>query len=137
MLNNLSLCNGLISELEKWIQEEEWLLMRAVATGLANPSFLGDKEHAQKALRLHELIFDQIIRASYQNSEELIALRKGLGYSLSVVVQAIPEEGFKFMDKFTRSENKNIIWILKQNLKKNRLIKNHPLEVKSTIKKLN
>ena len=125
----------LINELEKWIEEEEWLLMRAVATGLASPRIL--KKKAQKALRLHELIFNQIIRTSPQKNEEFMVLRKGLGYSLSVVVQAIPEDGFKFMDQFTRSENKNIIWILKQNLKKNRLIKNHPLEVKSTLKKLN
>lgn len=66
-----------------------------------------------------------------------MVLRKGLGYSLSVVVQAIPDDGFKFMEKFAPSENKNIIWILKENLKKNRLTKNYPREVKSVIKKLN
>lgn len=57
---------GLIRELKEWIKEKEWLMMRAVATGLASPKVLRDKENAQEALKLHELIFNQIMKISYQ-----------------------------------------------------------------------
>ncbi|MFX0086394.1 MAG: hypothetical protein ACFFAU_12060, partial [Candidatus Hodarchaeota archaeon] len=126
----------LINELENWVVNEEWLVMRAVATGVAEPSLLTDKKLAQKALLLHKLILNQISESVKRNNEEFKTLRKGLGYSLSVVVQAIPEDGFKFMDEFVMNEDKDIRWILKENLKKKRLTKNHPSEVKSLIKKL-
>ena len=53
-------------------------------------------------------------------------MRKGLGYTLSVVVCAIPKEGFALMQRLVSLQDADILWIIKQNLKKNRLIKNFP-----------
>ncbi len=126
----------LINELENWVVNGDWLVMRAIATGVAEPSLLIDKKLAQKALHLHKLILNQLNESVKRINEEFKTLRKGLGYSLSVVVQAIPEEGFKFMDELIMNEDKDIRWILKENLKKNRLTKNHPSEVRVLINKL-
>jgi len=48
-------------------------------------------------------------------------LRKGLGYCWSVAVAAFPEEGRKTMERWFASDDKDVIWIMKENLKKERL----------------
>jgi hypothetical protein len=120
-----------LKELEGWIATGDWLAMRAVAAGVAEPTVLKDRENAQKALELLKTIFDQILSEKERKSEEFITLRKGLGYTLSVVVAAIPDEGFEYMHHLVEMEDTDIQWILKENLKKNRLLKTFPEEVAS------
>ncbi len=124
-----------LKELEGWILKGNWLEMRAVAAGVAEPALLRNKETARLALELHKKIFDQIITAQDRKSKEFKMLKKGLGYSLSVVICAIPKEGFEYMYQLIDPREKDTLWIIKENLKKNRLIKNFPDEVAS-IKKL-
>ncbi|MFW9773914.1 MAG: hypothetical protein ACFFEO_17310, partial [Candidatus Thorarchaeota archaeon] len=78
---------------------------------------------------LHELIFSKIISCDDFSSDEFKILKKGLSYTLSVIVQANPVEGFKFLEDYIIMENKPIQMIIKENLKKNRLTKNFPREV--------
>jgi hypothetical protein len=59
-----------------------------------------------------------------------------LGYSLSVVVSSIPEEGFEFMRRLAGSRDVDILWVVRENLKKNRLVRRHPREVESIQKLL-
>jgi len=120
-----------LKELEGWIVTGTWLAMRAVAAGVAEPALLKDKHTAKQALALHKKIFERILSGNEHKTEVFKVLRKGLGYSLSVVVAAIPEEGFEYMRQLVESPDKDIRWILKENLKKNRLIKNYPDEVAS------
>jgi len=46
-------------------------------------------------------------------------------------MHAIPKEGFEFMRKLVDSKDVDILWIIRENLKKNRLIKNFSHEVTS------
>ena len=48
-------------------------------------------------------------------------LRQGLGYCWSVAVAALPGEGKLFMEKWLGTLNKDIQWIMQENLKKARL----------------
>jgi hypothetical protein len=121
--------------LESWIDDSEWLAMRAVAAGVAEPALLKDKQTARGALELHKRIFDQILAIRERKSDEFKTLRQSLGYSLSVVVCAIPEKGFEYMQRLVDSQDGDILWIIKENLKKNRLTKNFPSEV-AAIRKL-
>lgn len=66
-----------------------------------------------------------------RKSDEFIALKKGMGYCWSVTTAAYPEEGKKAMEKWFSSKDKDIIWIMKENLKKNRLERKDPVWVKS------
>lgn len=111
--------------------EDDWLAMRAVAAGVAEPAVLKDSENAQKALELHKTIFHHIVEAKDRKSEEFKTVRKGLGYSLSVVVAAMPEQGFRYMRQLADSHDRDILWVLNENLKKTRLVKNFPDEVAS------
>jgi hypothetical protein len=124
-----------LREIEGWIENNNWLVMRAVAAGVAEPPLLEDKQTAKSAFELHKKIFAEIVAAQERKSDEFKTLKQGLGYSLSVVVCAIPREGFEYMRQLTDTQNADILWIVKENLKKNRLIKNFPEEVAS-IKKL-
>jgi hypothetical protein len=61
-------------------------------------------------------------------------LKQGLDYSLSVIVCAVPREGFEYMRQLAEQQDADILWIVKENLKKNRLLKNFPEEIASTKK---
>jgi hypothetical protein len=120
-----------LKTLENWITDNEWLAMRAVATGVAEPPLLKDGETARRALDLHKKIFDRILSSKERKSDAFKAMRKGLGYTLSVVVCAVPKEGFALMQQLVDLQDADILWIIKQNLKKNRLTKNFPSDVAS------
>ncbi len=124
-----------LKELESWIKDPEWLAMRAVAAGIAEPNLLKDKQIARTALEVHKKIFAKIFITRERKSHEFKTMKKGLGYTLSVVIYAIPKEGFEYMRQLVDSQDADILWIIKENLKKNRLIKNFPDEVAS-IKRL-
>lgn len=115
--------------LDAWVAGGDRLEMRAVAAGVAEPSLLSDRATATVALRLHREILDQVRRSEERRSDAFRALRKGLGYTLSVVVCAIPQEGFALLAELATCEDRDLHWILKENLKKNRLVKNFPAEV--------
>ena len=124
-----------VKELETWIISENWLAMRAVAAGVAEPLVLSNAQTAREALTLHKKIFDLILSSNERKSETFKILRKGLGYTVSVVVAANPTDGLAYLQQLIQSHDPDILWILKKNLKKNRLIKNFPDEV-ATLKKL-
>lgn len=115
-----------LKTLENWIKDNEWLAMRAVAAGVAEPPILKEAETARRALELHKKIFDRILSSKERKSDTFKAMRKGLGYTLSVVVCAVPKEGFALMQQLAGQQDADILWIVKQNLKKNRLTKNFP-----------
>ncbi|UCE08009.1 MAG: hypothetical protein JSW07_08265 [bacterium] len=118
-----------LKHLEDWITKNNWLEMRAVVAGIAEPYLLKDEKLAKQALKFHINIFEQIISAKKRKSENFIVLKKALGYTLSVVIYAIPKEGFEFSQRIVESNDSDILWIVKQNMKKNRLIKNFPEDV--------
>ena len=126
LLNN---SKKIINELEEWIREKDYYVWRAVVAGLADPEVLKDQEVAKKALELHKKILTQTLNIKDRNSESYKKLRQALGYTLSVVVEQIPQEGFVYINQIIKEDDKDIIWIVKNNLKKNRLLKKYPKEV--------
>ena len=48
-----------------------------------------------------------------------------------VGVQATPEQGFEFLTQLAGLQDRDVLWIVKQNLKKNRLVKNFPEQVEA------
>ena len=120
-----------LNVLDSWIENNDWLSMRAVAAGVAEPRLLVNEHTARKALEFHKKIFTKILTAKERKSQEFKVMRKGLGYTLSVVIRWLPKEGFRLMREAASSQDADMRWIVKQNLGKNRLIKNFPDEVAS------
>ena len=44
-----------------------------------------------------------------------------MGYCWSVATAAFPEEGKAMMEKWFACQDRDVVWIMKQNLRKNRL----------------
>jgi len=120
-----------LKELETWIVKDKWLAMRAVAAGVAEPALLKNQHTATSALKLHEKIFARILAAKDRKSDAFKTMKQGLGYSLSVVVRETPSEGFPYIRQLVKTQDTDILWITKENLKKNRLVKSFPDEVSS------
>lgn len=124
-----------IKQFELWLHDGTLLELRAIAAAVADPPLLKNSKLANAALSLHRHIFNRVLNITDRKSENFRILRKALGFTLSVVVCKIPEPGFEFMHYLVNSRDADIRWILKENLKKNRLIKNFPEQVES-MKKL-
>lgn len=119
----------LIAEMQDWSQGT-LLEQRAVVAALCEPRLLHHASHARTVLEIMDRVTASIERADNRRSEDFLTLRKGLGYCWSVAVVALPEEGKKLMEKWLVRSDKDIRWIMKENLKKNRLARMDPNWVK-------
>ena len=97
------------------------LEQRAAAAALCEPRLLGQPKHARAVLRILDKITASLRKVENRKSEDFLALRKGLGYCWSVAVAALPDEGKRLMEKWLADNDKDIRWIMRENLKKNRL----------------
>lgn len=72
-------------------------------------------------LRLLDQVTATLSSVDNRRSDEFKALRKGLGYCWSVAVAALPEAGKRMMEHWLLSDDHDVIWIMKTNLKKKRM----------------
>lgn len=110
----------LLREMEAW-SGGGWLEKRAAAAAVAEPRLLADPKHAAGALQILESITASVEPAEDRRSEDFKVLRKAMGYCWSVVVAALPREGKQSMEKWLRSKDKDVQWIMQENLQKDRL----------------
>lgn len=112
--------DGLIEAMEDWSRGSP-LEQRAAAAALCEPRLLGEEKHARKTLEILDAITASISDVADRRSSDFKALRKGLGYCWSVAVAALPDAGKPLIEKWLSSTDKDVIWIMKQNLGKARL----------------
>lgn len=117
--------NSLVAEMRRWAKGSP-LEQRAAAAALCEPSLLDRDRHVRATLSILDRITASIEKAEDRRSGEFRALRKGLGYCWSVAAAALPGEGLPRMERWCRSADPDIRWIMKQNLKKARLTKVNP-----------
>jgi hypothetical protein len=110
----------LLSEMVQW-SRGNFLEKRAVAAALCEPKLLKRKEHSKETLRILDQITSSIVLANHRNSDAFKALKKGLGYCWSVAVAANPESGIPMMEHWFSTQDKDVRWIMRENLKKKRL----------------
>jgi hypothetical protein len=122
--------------LEQWVASGDPLQMRAVVAGLAHPPVLKDGDLARQAIRLHRLVCEKAVENSDRRSESFRVLRKGLAFTLSVVVAALPDEGFDLMAELVDTGDHDLIWVVGQNLKKARLTRPYPDRVRALTTRL-
>jgi hypothetical protein len=115
-----------VQELEEWVESGSWLTMRAAAAGIAEPDLLVEPRLAEVALRFHRKILIRVYTAAERQSEAFKTLKKALGYTLSLVVAALPEIGFEYLRQLGSLEDRDIRWIVKENLEKSRLRRLYP-----------
>ena len=80
-------------------------------------------EHAAAVLRILDEITASIPQVTDRKSDAFKTLRQGLGYCWSVAVAALPDDGKPLMENWLVSPDPDIRWIMRENLKKNRLVR--------------
>ena len=125
----------LLKEMKKW-SRGNWFERRAAAATLAEPRLLDHPKHVKQVLQVLDNITAAMEKADSQKDESFKVLRQGMGYCWSVAVAALPEVGKPMMEKWMSSQNRDVLWIIKQNLKKTRLIKMDAKWVKACHRKL-
>jgi len=110
----------LIAAMQAWSQGTP-LEQRAAAAALCEPRLLGQAQHAGAVLEILDRITSSIEGTAHRRSEDFLALRKGLGYCWSVAVVALPDKGKAVMQKWMVRADKDVQWIMRENLKKARL----------------
>lgn len=109
-----------IYELSGWLTGNEFE-KRAVVAALCEPKLLKDKTKVTEVLSILEKITLNSFPEEGKLTDGQISLRKALGYGWSVAVVASPDEGKRVFENLAGNFNRHIRWIVKENLKKNRL----------------
>lgn len=112
--------SGLVSEMEYWV-EGNLFERRAVVAALCEPGLLHDPRWAPRVFDILDRVTASILDVADRKSEPFRVLRKGLGYGWSVAVAAQPEIGKDRMEKWIDADDRDVRWIMKQNLRKKRL----------------
>ncbi len=95
---------------------------RAAAAAVAEPRLLRDPEAAARAVSLFDRITASFVAdPGDRRSDELRTLRKALGYGWSVVIVADPSHGKRAFERWLGSDDNDVRWICRENLKKARL----------------
>ena len=110
----------LIAAMREWSTGTP-LEQRAAAASLCEPRLLRRPEHARAVLEILDTITSSVERAENRHDDAFLALRKGLGYCWSVAVVALPGEGTVLMEQWLVKPDKDIRWIMRENLGKARL----------------
>lgn len=110
----------LLREMRRWIRGT-LLERRAAAAALCEPPLLREPAAAHEVLGLLDRIMVSVITEPDRRSEEFRVLRQALGYCWSVAVVAAPEEGKRRMERWLANEDPDVVWIMRENLKKERL----------------
>lgn len=114
--------DGLIAEMRAW-SKGSLLEKRAAAAALCEPDLLCERRHAAQALEIHDEITVDVTETGDRRSADFKVLRKALGYCWSVATVALPEQGKALMEKWLGSDDPDIRWIMRENLRKNRLLR--------------
>jgi hypothetical protein len=111
---------------------------RAVLAALAHPPLLGEEELARYALKTAERILAEAagVPAQKRKGEAFQILKKGLSYAISVLVAALPEEGFPLLERWVECSDRDIRQVLVKNLGKKRLEAAYPDRVAGLLKTL-
>ena len=112
--------DALLDEMETWTQGN-LLECRAAIAAVCEPALLGDARKTERVLDLLDAVTASLARAGERRSDDFRALRKGLGYCWSVAVAALPDPGRERMELWFTSEDRDVRWVMRENLKKKRL----------------
>jgi hypothetical protein len=116
-----------------WAVTGDWvdgplLVQRAVAAGICEPRLLANPDDGRRAVEVLDRITASVqgLGPQSRRAQEFRVLRQGLGYCWSVAIAAAPAEGFHRLERWAASDDKDVRWIVRENLKKARLARADP-----------
>jgi hypothetical protein len=111
---------ALLQEMETW-SRGNLLERRAAVAALCEPRLLRDEAHAQRVLAILDHVTASMLTVEDRRCEAFRVLRKGLGYCWSVAVAAYPAGGKGQMARWFASDDVDVGWVMRENLRKARL----------------
>jgi hypothetical protein len=111
---------ALLGEMSLWSQGG-LLERRAAIAALCEPGLLAEPRHAARVLEILDAVTSSLLQERDRRSQPFRALRKGLGYCWSVAVAACPSAGKAAMERWLGCEDRDVRWMMRQNLRKARL----------------
>jgi hypothetical protein len=125
----------LLKEMDIWARGN-WLEKRAAVAALCEPRLLDKRGHTERIIEILDSITATVEEAAERTGDDFNALRKGLGYCWSVAVAALPEEGKRAMERWFGGDDKDVRWIMRENLRKKRLARMDPAWVEEWTERL-
>lgn len=116
---------ALIKEMRVW-SRGNLLEKRAAAAALCEPRILGNMSQVEEVLKILDEITASLALYVDRRNQDFKTLRKGLAYCWSVAVTANPSAGKPIMEGWFTSPDRDVRWIMKENLKKKRLMRMDP-----------
>lgn len=108
----------------KWSTADSLYTRRAAIAAICEPRLLTDSDTALTALDVLDRVTESLVaipEVSRRGHDSFRVLRQALGYCWSVAVAAAPGEGFSRLERWAREPDRDIRWVIRENLKKKRL----------------
>lgn len=112
--------DALIRAMAEWSTGNP-LEQRAAAAALCEPRLLSEHRQIGRVLDILDSITTSMTQAQDRRDESFKALRKAMGYCWSVAVVAWPQKGKRRMERWFVSPDKDVRWVMRENLGKARL----------------
>ena len=108
-----------------WAEDRPYV-QRAAIAAISEPRLLKTQGAARQAVELVDAVTSTVAAVSDRRSDEFRTLRQALGYCWSVVAAADPADGRPAMEYWARTNDPDVRWVLRENLKKARLARSDP-----------
>jgi hypothetical protein len=110
----------LLAIMKAWAHDEPFV-QRAVVAGLCEPANLKKNEEVVAVLAILDGVTRSAAVSKDRRDDGFQALRKALGYGWSVAAAAAPANAKPYLEKWIRSTDKDVAWIMKTNMSKARM----------------
>src|SRR5712692_7992785 len=110
----------LVKDMERWTAGGPYV-QRAAAAALCEPTLLKDPAQVERVLAILDAITRSLAASGERRTEGFRVRRQALGYCWSVAAAANPKAGKPFMEKWLRSQDPDVVWVMKSNLSKARM----------------
>jgi HEAT repeat protein len=111
-----------------WAGDEDPLVQRAAVAGLCEPRLLRTPDAARLAVDLCATATTALAARppAQRRAPDVRVLRQALGYCWSVAVAADPAQGLPRFEALRDDPDPDVVWIVRENLRKARLIRVMP-----------
>ena len=110
----------LIGEMKEWSRDGAFV-QRAVVAGLCEPAILKSNADTVEVLAILDDITRSLAATNDRKHEGFRVLRQALGYGWSVAAAAAPQNARPYLEKWLRSRDKDVAWVMRSNLGKARM----------------
>lgn len=110
----------LIEEMKAWSDAGPFT-QRAAVAALCEPALLKERRVAAEVLAILDRITASLAASKDRRSDGFRVLRQALGYGWSVAAAASPPDAVPRLKKWMRSNDPDVLWVMKSNLSKARM----------------